>query len=83
MYPLHELHRDYWDRGFVHEAVGEIINFSFDNLDIQRIEAMIYPDNINSKKSLESLGFQYEGLLRNYVYFRNKHQDMKMYSLIR
>lgn len=79
----YELHKDYWGRGFVHEAVGEIINFSFDNLDVHRIEAMIYPDNMNSKKSLESLGFQYEGLLRDYVYFRDKHQDMKMYSLIR
>lgn len=79
----YELHKEHWRRGYIREAVGKIIEFAFENLDVHRIEAMIYPDNINSMKSLDGLGFEYEGLLKDYVYFREKHQDMKMYSLIR
>lgn len=79
----YELHKNYWGNGFVREAVQEVTNYAFESLDIHRIEALTYPENISSIKSLEALGFAYEGELRGYAYFREMHQDLKMFSLLK
>mgnify|MGYP004601545875 FL=1 len=42
------------------EAVKRIIEYLFEELDIDLISAFHYPDNDKSKKVLERCGFQYE-----------------------
>lgn len=77
-----ELHYDYWRKGYITEAVAEIIKFGFSIYNFNRIEALVYPENISSQKTIEKLGFEEEGLLKEYVVFRNVKQDLIMYSLL-
>lgn len=79
----YELDENYWRQGYGTEVVEAVINYGFQAMELQRIEALIYPENEGSFRLLEKLGFQYEGLLRSYTYFRNKHQDLKLYARIK
>lgn len=50
---------------------------------MERIEALIEPDNHPSQKLVEKQGFRREGLLRHYEYTCGKFDDLYMYSLIK
>lgn len=69
-YPLtvgYDLMTDYWGKGIMSEAMQGVINFSKTNISPHRIQAEVYPENIASLKLLKKLGFQEEGLLRQYL----------------
>lgn len=54
------LSEDYWGNGYMTESVKRIIEYLFEELDIDLISAFHYPDNDKSKKVLERCGFRYE-----------------------
>ena len=77
------LSRKYWNQALMTEAVKEIIRFGFENMDLDRIEAICEPANIASARVMEKAGMQFEGVLRNYIQHGGKPLDMKMHSIIR
>jgi len=79
----YELAEEHWGYGYMKEAVNAIIKYGFEQIELNRIEAVVYPENIASEGLLKKLGFQHEGLLRNYAYFREKYQDLNMFSYIK
>ncbi|MGB3367673.1 MAG: GNAT family protein [Acidaminobacteraceae bacterium] len=78
----YELSESYWNNGYMKETLQTILSFGFKVMNYKRIEALIYPDNSFSIKALEKLGFKKEGLLRDYMCFRNKTTDLFIYSLL-
>lgn len=78
----YELSEAFWNQGFATEAIQAMLAFGQNYMNLHRIEALVYPENIASKKALVALGFEEEGLLRGYAYFRNRYQDLQMFSLI-
>lgn len=79
----YELSDDYWGQGFMKEVLKAVIPFGFDNMDLNRIEALVYPENTSSNMLLKKIGFEKEGLLKEYTYFRDKYQDLIMFSLLK
>ena len=79
----YDLHVDYWNKGYITEALSEIVNFGFDTLEINRIEAEVMQGNVASERVLSKLGFTKEGILRDWMYWNNKHYNMVMYSLLK
>lgn len=77
------LNKKYWRQGITKEAVQAIINYGFNNMNINRYQSVIEPENLPSQKLVESLGFQREGLLRDYEWFDGKFDDLYMYSLLK
>jgi len=53
-----------WGKGYMQEALRPLIQFGFDELKLNRIEADVDPENFPSIKTLERFGFQREGFLR-------------------
>ncbi|HZR58992.1 MAG TPA: GNAT family N-acetyltransferase [Terriglobales bacterium] len=49
----------YWGQGLAHEAATAIIDFAFNVIGAKALSAGHHPENLNSKKVLERLGFQY------------------------
>lgn len=78
----YELGKAFWGQGYAKEAIEAIMAWGFDQLNLHRIEALTYPENKPSQQVLETLGFQQEGLLRGYAYFRNIYQDLILFSCI-
>lgn len=56
--------RDARGEGFVTEAAGAIIDWGFSELGLARIEWRAVAGNIASARTARSLGFRYEGTLR-------------------
>ncbi|RUL47433.1 MULTISPECIES: GNAT family N-acetyltransferase [Lysinibacillus] len=78
-----ELSKEQWGKGIASEAVEAIIRYGYEQMNFQRIEALIEPPNQASQKLVEKLGFVREGLLRNYEFTRGKFDDLYMYSLLK
>ncbi len=77
------LARKHWGKGMMTEALVEAVRYAFEGLEVHRIEAHVQPGNVASEKVLSKLGFQKEGLLRERHYYKDKHQDMIVYGLLR
>ena len=58
------LSRAVWGRGLMIDALTLLLDFSFSDLGLRRMEADVDPENVASIGLLERLGFQREGYLR-------------------
>jgi ribosomal-protein-alanine N-acetyltransferase len=72
-----------WGQGIVQEAVGALLRFGFDTMELNRVEADIDPRNAASARSLERLGFVREGLLRERWIVEGEVSDSALYGLLR
>jgi ribosomal-protein-alanine N-acetyltransferase len=77
------LGKEFWGKGIVPEACKALVQYGFKDLDLERIEATVYPENIGSVRVLEKLGMQLEGVLRNHVIRDGVCRDRLMYSLLK
>ena len=71
-----------WRRGFMKEAVTALIQYGFSVMNLNRLEADIDPRNIASGSSLERLGFQREGFLRERWIVGDEVSDSAIYGLL-
>lgn len=79
----YELHPEYWRRGIMFEAANAVLQYGFSQLDLFRIGAVTYPENVASNRLLQKLGFRQEGLLRGYLYQNGLSHDAIMHSILR
>ena len=78
-----DLQSNFWNNGFITEALAVILKFGFSQLEINRIEAEVMQGNIGSEKVLSKLGFRNEGVLRQWLYWNGIHFDMTMFSILK
>ena len=80
----YELARNYWRQGIMTEALSAVINYGFGDSELNRIEAVVMPENTASIKMLEKLGFRNEGLLEEYEKGGSKgFVDLCMFAMLR
>ncbi len=77
------LNPDYWNKGYVSEAMNCVIDFGFNKMKLHTIEANINPHNLASRRVLEKQGFQQEGFYRENYYFNGKFLDTAVFSLLK
>lgn len=77
------LDRPYWGAGYMNEALVAFLDYGFHTLDLNRVEADIDPRNTASAKTLERLGFQFEGLLHERWIVNGEVSDTGFYGLLR
>lgn len=75
--------RKYWGKGFTTQAVKLALCLGFQELQIHRIEALVYPENKASQRVLEKVGFVQEATLRKYIYAKGKVRDCIMFGYVR
>ena len=78
-----ELSKVFWGKGIASEALNAVVRYGFQQFQLERIEALIEPENKSSQKLVEKQGFLREGLLRNYEFTCGKFDDLYMYSLLK
>jgi RimJ/RimL family protein N-acetyltransferase len=71
-----------WGRGLATRAVGLLTDWSFRGLAMERVQALVHPENPGSARVLERLGFTREGLLRRYRAGNPEREDRIVYSLL-
>jgi [ribosomal protein S5]-alanine N-acetyltransferase len=73
----------YWGQGYMNEALTAMIVHAFEVLTLRRLEADVDPRNASSVRTLERLGFQREGFLRERWHVGGELQDALFYGLLR
>ena len=80
----YELARDYWRQGIMTETLCAILNYGFGEMELNRIESVVIPENTASTIMLEKLGFRKEGLLEEYEKWGSKgFVDLCMFAMLR
>jgi ribosomal-protein-alanine N-acetyltransferase len=82
-YDLHPVH---WRQGIMTEALTAVINHGFGEgffFPLNRIEALTHVEHEASAALLERLGFQEEGVRREYGYWSGRFHDLRSFSLLR
>ena len=77
------LGRPYWGSGYMHQALQALLQYAFETLNLNRLEADIDPRNQASARTLERLGFQNEGHLRERWIVNDEVSDTDLYGLLR
>jgi len=75
--------RAYWGNGYIHEALQALLSYAFNDMNLRRLEADVDPRNVGSIKTLERLGFQREGFLRERWHVAGEIQDAFFYGLLK
>ena len=73
----------YWGKGYMNEALKALIVHAFDVMNFRRLEADVDPRNAASIRTLERLGFQREGFLRERWHVGGELQDAFFYGLLK
>jgi RimJ/RimL family protein N-acetyltransferase len=76
------LGREHWGNGYMHEALQSQLKYAFETPGLRRLEADVDPRNISSIRTLERLGFQREGYLRERWHVNGEIQDTLFYGLL-
>ncbi|WP_223067044.1 GNAT family N-acetyltransferase [Paenibacillus caui] len=81
----YELGQEYWGKGYMREALQAMFEFGYETMGLNRIEALIYPQNSASIRLLAGLGFSNEGLLREYQQDGDGERfvDLYIFSLLK
>ncbi len=72
-----------WGQGIMTEALRAVLRYGFTQMNLNRVEALVALENIGSIRVLEKLGFQREGLFRDFFCRQGLFYDFAFYALLR
>lgn len=75
------LGEEHWGKGIMPEAVRQICEYGFANLDCMRVFARIFGNNIASQKVVQKAGFVLEGSFDKTIYKNGEFIDELIYAL--
>jgi ribosomal-protein-alanine N-acetyltransferase len=67
-------------RGLATSAVGAIVDFAFEDLDLHRVEAATLLDNVTSQRVLEKNDFERIGLARRFLRIDDEWRDFFLFQ---
>ena len=73
----------YWGRGIMREALQAIIQYGFDEMNLNRITVLVISYNDRSLRLVDRLGFVKEGVMRESAYFDGRFIDDVLLSLLK
>ena len=77
------LHPDYWGTNINTECKWTLLTFCFEELKAQRVQLKTDENNMRSRKAIEKIGAQFEGILRNDMIRDNgTNRNSAYYSII-
>jgi len=75
--------KPYWNRGYATEAAVRMIQYGFDELKLNRIDAHYFVRNGASGKVMKKAGMKYEGCLRQAVKKEGNYEDLEAFAILR
>jgi len=76
------LGKEYEGKGLVTLACGALINYSFEELDLNRVEILCATENSKSRAIPERLGFEKEGIIREREWVNDRYVDHVVYGML-
>jgi RimJ/RimL family protein N-acetyltransferase len=78
-----DLARAHWGKGLMRQAVAAVLQWTFQQYQVDRVHAFVRVDNRRSERLLERSGFVREGCLRSFRVCRGQAHDFYIYGLLR
>lgn len=75
--------KDAWGKGYATEAIRLATRHAFEDLQLWRVEAGCYSENLASLKAFMKSGYTVEGFFRKNVVLDNKRQDCFWLGLLK
>ncbi|MFT4862924.1 MAG: ribosomal-protein-alanine N-acetyltransferase [Pseudohongiellaceae bacterium] len=72
----------YEGQGYMKKIASHAIDYAFNDMNLNRIMANYMPENERSAGLLASLGFEREGLARDYLHINGRWEDHTLTSLL-
>jgi len=79
----YDLNPTHWGKGIMTEALGAIISYGFDEMNLNRITIFVISENERSVKLARRLGFVKEGVIRESEFFDGRFIDDVMFSILK
>ncbi len=79
----YDLDHQYWGQGIMTKAITAITDFSFNVMQVGRVQATVALDNLPSIRVLEKAGFSKEALLNSYGVLQGETRDFYMYTKLK
>jgi [ribosomal protein S5]-alanine N-acetyltransferase len=77
------LHRDFWQKGIMYEALQFVLEFGFKDMNCHSIEAVIDPENVASERLLQKCGFVKEAHFKENCFWNGRFLDSIIYSKLK
>ena len=79
----YSLARDFWGQGYMTEALRAVLQYGFDGLNLNRIEAQHETTNPASGAVMRKCHMQHEGTLRSRLFNKGRYVDVELYAILR
>jgi len=73
--------KDYWGRGFATESLERVLEFAFNDLNLNKLEAVHVSENLASGKVMGKVGMVKEGELKQHFFKNNKFWDVASFGI--
>lgn len=70
----------FWGKGIITQAIGQIVDFAFNNLNIDRVFARPFGSNKASQRVLEKAGFSLEARFSKTFFKNGNYEDELIYA---
>lgn len=77
------LGKPHWNRGYMSEAVKAVVQYAFEELELNKITSRHFPHNPGSGRVLEKAGFRKEGVLRSEYLKDGVYLDAVVFGYLR
>ncbi|WP_447951846.1 GNAT family N-acetyltransferase [Chryseobacterium koreense] len=77
------LAKEFWNNGYISEALKQIIQFGFKELKLQKIYASHFPHNPASGKIMLKCGMEMEACLKKEYFKNGQFMDVYRYSILK
>lgn len=75
--------RPFWGEGYTTEAAKKVLEFAFNNLQLNRVYAYAMTKNPASTRVMEKIGMSYEGTQRQHISKWGEFEDLAAYGILR
>lgn len=72
-----------WDHGFGTEAMRLLLRFAFEQLNLHRVELVVYAFNQRAVRCYERIGMTHEGTKRQAVFMHGQYHDVLVMGILR
>ena len=79
----YSLAREFWGHGYMTEALAAVIQYGFDDMELNRIEAQHETTNPASGAVMRKCHMQHEGTLRGRLFNKGRYVDVELYAILR
>ncbi len=77
------LREDFQGNGIITQSSQRLINYTFNTMEINRVEIRIARPNLKSLAIPKKLGFTHEGTLRQAHFIHGQYFDLELFSLLK